>query len=190
MKDLTDMEFGFLKVLQRMYYDPKKHSYELVCQCECGEIIKVSMSNLTNGHTKSCGCKKNQLCAKAQLVHGESRSKLHGVWNSMLQRCNNPNTEAYKNYGGRGIRVCEEWKEYENFRSWSLSNEYNETLTLDRRHVNKDYCPENCRWVDWETQQNNRRNNKLIHYKGKAQTLRQWSKDLCMDYEILRKRIQ
>lgn len=97
--------------------------------------------------------------------HGESYSHLYAVWKSMRQRCNNPRHHAYHNYGGRGIKVCDEWQTYEVFRDWAMSSGYvpnspRGQYTLDRIDNDGDYCPANCRWVDMKTQANNRRDYK------------------------------
>lgn len=99
-----------------------------------------------------------------------SRNKLYGVWNSMRQRCENPNTEHYHNYGGRGICVCAEWKQYYNFHKWAIENGYREGLSIERRDVNGNYCPENCTWIPFTNQMKNRTNTRRIAYRGNAYT--------------------
>ncbi len=91
------------------------------------------------------------------LKHGESRTRLYQAWKAMHHRCLNPNSKAYKNYGGRGIKVTKIWSEYAPFARWAKKNGYRGNLTLDRRNNNKGYSPQNCRWVGWKAQANNRR---------------------------------
>ena len=109
--------------------------------------------------------------------HGLYHTKLHGVWNSMKQRCVNPNHIGYENYGGRGITVCREWEEFLPFYIWSINNGYQDGLTLDRIDNSLGYCPENCRFVDRIEQNNNTRRNILITANGKTMTLPQWSRE-------------
>ena len=109
-----------------------------------------------------------------KIYDGRSKTKLYSVWKTMKYRCSNKNNHKYKNYGGRGIKVCDEWKDYSLFRTWALSNGYQDDLTIDRVDVDGNYEPNNCRWVDMKTQQRNRSNNKLIEYKGETKCLSEW----------------
>jgi hypothetical protein len=123
-------------------------------------------------------------------IHGGRKTRLYEIWYNMRQRCYNSNIESYKNYGGRGIIVCDEWKnDFVSFRDWALSNGYTESLTLDRIDVNKDYCPENCRWVSQLIQQNNRSNNHYITYNNQNKTLAEWARELNFTYKMLEHRI-
>jgi len=104
-------------------------------------------------------------------------TKLYHVYRSMKARCNNPNVDAYDNYGGRGIKVCSEWEDnFNNFKDWALKNGYSEELTLDRKNNNGGYNPDNCRFVTMKKQQNNRRDNIKIKYKGKKYPVKDISK--------------
>ncbi len=108
----------------------------------------------------------------------------------MIRRCYNPNNVKYPNYGGRGITICDEWKnDYQSFKLWALDNGYTDDLTIDRIDVNLDYCPLNCRWADWETQENNRTNNVYIEYNGQKKTAREWGNILGVDRNILYDRV-
>lgn len=116
--------------------------------------------------------------------------RLYFIFNQMKQRCYNPKNKRYKNYGGRGIKICDEWLDNQNlFFEWSLSNGYNDTLTIDRIDCNKGYEPNNCRWVTQKFQQNNRTNNRIITYKGKSQTLSQWCEELGIPYSTIKHRV-
>ena len=120
---------------------------------------------------------------KLAQTHGLSHTRLHRIWHSMYCRCYYSKTNQYKNYGGKGIKVCEEWKHGEGFvkfYNWAISNGYKEELTLDRIDNDKDYCPENCRWSTPKFQSNHKTNNRIIEYNGKKQTLTQW----CEEYNI------
>lgn len=117
-------------------------------------------------------------------THGLSKTRLHRIWHSMYCRCYYPSTNQYKNYGGRGIKVCDEWKKVEGFLrfyKWALENGYKENLTLDRINVNGNYEPSNCRWITHKEQSNNRTNNVYYTFNGKTQTSKQW----CDEYNIL-----
>ena len=109
--------------------------------------------------------------------HGLSKTRLHRIWHSMYCRCYYKGTNQYKNYGGKGIKVCDEWKHIEgfiNFYNWAINNGYSEDLTLDRINNEEDYCPENCRWLTLKEQSNHRTNNVLFTFDGITQTSKQW----------------
>lgn len=114
---------------------------------------------------------------KNSVKHGLSKTRLHRIWHSMYCRCYYPTTNQYKNYGGKGIKVCEEWKHIEgfvNFYNWAKKNGYEENLTLDRIDNNKDYCPSNCRWITLKQQSNHRTNNVYYTFNGETKTSKQW----------------
>ena len=116
-------------------------------------------------------------------THGGTGTRLYRIWKNMKARCYRKSAREYGNYGGRGISICEEWKDdFLSFRKWALSNGYKESLTIDRIDVNKDYKPSNCRWITNKEQQNNRRDNRIYEYDGKSLTLSQWSELLGMNY--------
>ncbi|MBO5143013.1 MAG: hypothetical protein J6C46_08530 [Clostridia bacterium] len=114
---------------------------------------------------------------KNSVKHGLSKTRLHRIWHSMYCRCYYPSTNQYKNYGGKGIKVCEEWKHIEgfiNFYNWAMNNGYEENLTLDRIDNNKNYCPLNCRWISLKEQSNHRTNNVYYTFNGETKTSKQW----------------
>lgn len=170
-KDLTGQVFGRLTVIGRAGTS-KNGSRLWRCVCECGKEKIASSSHLTCGFIQSCGCLKREtgrvICI-ARTKHGarsrtnQTDHRLYGVWCGMKYRCNNPSAKPYKNYGGRGIKVCPDWNEsFEAFRNWAIASGYNPEapygeLTLDRIDCNKGYFPDNCRWVDMKVQAHNRR---------------------------------
>lgn len=124
-----------------------------------------------------------------------ARDRIQNIFLHMKDRCYNPNFKDYKNYGGRGITICEEWQTPHSwkggraFKKWALENGYADNLTLDRIDVNKGYSPENCRWVSMKEQQNNKRNNRLISYNGKTQTIALWCEELELPFSTVKNRL-
>ena len=108
--------------------------------------------------------------------HGLRHTRIYNIWRSMRQRCNNPNNNRYRNYGGKGITVCEEWNDPRVFAEWAYNNGYSDDLTIDRIDTSKGYTPENCRWTTYTTQENNRTNNVFYECKGERHTLTEWAR--------------
>lgn len=182
IKDLTGQKFNMLTVLSLDSRDPVYWK----CRCDCGGTTRVQTSNLKRGRVKSCGC----LSHKGNPTHNLRNTKLYSKYAGILRRCYNKNEKCYKNYGGRGISVCDEWlSSFVSFYEWSINNGYQEGLSIDRIDNNGDYCPENCRWVDNKTQANNRRSNRLYTMNGDTKNLSQWCKQYGMEYTVVRNRI-
>lgn len=180
--------FGKLLIRQKHHVEEGRVYY--LCDCDCGNTVIVQYSHLISGNTKSCGCLQKELTSKRFAKHNNSTHPLYGVWTMMKQRCYNHNNKSYKNYGARGIKVCDEWKnDFITFYNWAIENGYKDGLTIDRLNVNEDYSPNNCAWVTQKIQQNNRRNNIVINYGGFSGTLSQWSVRTGIPYATLRKRI-
>lgn len=179
-EDLTGKRFGRLVVIGFDHMGRWGDQHWL-CKCDCGNTHIVKRTHLLNGHVKSCGCWN----VDSHVTHGESDTPLHHTWVSMRQRCNNERQDAFYNYGGRGIRVCEEWESFENFRDWAFENGYEHGLTIDRIDNDLGYYPENCRWVDRVTQANNRRSNRYVTYNGITHTIAEWSRIFGIKYSKL-----
>ena len=152
------------------------------CRCECGTEKDVYQKHILSGASTSCGCYNAEDSSKrmkennpAVVKHGMWQSRLYGIWCGMKNRCENKNGTKYNCYGGRGISVCDEWKDFNAFKDWALSNGYDDTLTLDRIDYNGNYEPANCRFITIQKQQYNKRTNHLITYNGKTQTLTEWA---------------
>lgn len=181
--DITGQKIGRLTVLYRtedkLYGKNNRKTVMWHCVCECGNEIDVASQSLKRGLTKSCGCLNLETIKRRDIkhkIHGENKSRLYECWHAMKKRCLNKHSAKYINYGGRGITICEEWKnDYVSFSVWAKQNGYNDSLTLDRIDVNGNYCPENCRWADRKTQQRNKRNNRNITFNGETHTLIEWS---------------
>lgn len=123
--------------------------------------------------------------------HGYKYTRIYNIWGLMKNRCYCPTSNNYKNYGGRGIKICDEWKNnFIAFKDWAYANGYNEKLTIDRIDNNGNYEPSNCRWITNLEQQFNKRNNHLITYNGKTQTLSQWAKELEISREVIEQRLK
>lgn len=167
-------KYGRLTVLKRVDLDRKEPT--VLCRCDCGNEIKVSANSLRTGNTKSCGCIAHEILMYRNIRHGLHGTKLYGVWKAIRQRCNNPNCDDYKWYGMKGVKVCEEWEDFKNFYDWAMNNGYKEGLTIDRISFDGDYCPENCRWITIQEQQENKRNCKIIEYNGESNTISYFAK--------------
>jgi len=172
-EDYIGQRFGRLTVMSIDKENVSKNTY-YICHCDCGSVVSVSRPNLRN-HTCSCGCLSREL----STIHGLSKSRIGGIYRNMIHRCNNRKDHAYKDYGGRGIKVCEEWQnDIRSFYEWAMGNGYDDTLTLDRIDVNGNYEPTNCRWVDRKTQANNTRQNNHVIYGGKSYTVSELARTL------------
>lgn len=192
-KDLKNSKFGKLLVVEFMGYKNKRA--EWLCKCDCGNEICVPAHRLISGNTKSCGCYMRECVIKTKTTHGGSKRKqkerLYNIWNGMKNRCFNEKDKNYKNYGARGITVCQQWKEdYGLFRKWAMENGYNDNLTIDRISNNGNYEPSNCRWATREEQNNNTRQNHYIEYNGKVKTLSQWATYYGLTRSCLKGRIR
>ena len=185
--DLTGQKFGKLTAIKRTENAKDKHA-QWICKCDCGNITIVQSSCLKRGHTKSCGCIRHE--PPTNKTHGKSRTRLYTIWRAIIERCYNPQHKHYKNYGGRGIAICEEWlNDTQAFFKWAIESGYREDLTIDRIDANGNYEPSNCRWATRKEQANNRRGNHLVTYNGKIQTIAQLADEIGMDSNVLRARI-
>jgi len=177
--------FGSLIIVKEA--EPLKNRRRFLCQCKCGVKKEVYMNHLRSGNTKSCGCLvKEKLLERS--THGMRNSKTYRTWVNMKSRCNNKNSQSYKNYGGRGIKFCKSWNKFENF--YKDMGDKPEGRTLDRINNSGDYCKENCRWTDWETQANNRRGNVFIEFKNDKLTISQWERKLGIKRATLNGRLR
>ena len=171
-KDITGQKFNRLTVIAPAFSD-KSGKWHWLCSCDCGNKTIVNGTALRAGKIKSCGCLRVEFGKRG--THQMRNSKLYPIYDSMKRRCYNLNNKGYKNYGGRGITVCDEWiLDSPSFFSWALENGYKEGLTLDRVNNDGPYSPENCRWATYKEQCVNKRSNHWITFNGETKTVSQW----------------
>ncbi len=182
-KDLTGQKFNRLTVIELIGTNEKHHCI-WKCLCDCGNVTQVETAKLKNGDVKSCGC----LLIEKISTHGMCHSRPYSIWHNMISRCTNVSNKRYEDYGGRGIKVCGKWLNFEGF--WEdMGQTYKKGLTIDRIDNDKDYSKNNCKWSTPKEQSNNRRNNYLVTFNGETQTLKQWAERLNINYSTLRKRL-
>lgn len=200
--DLTGKRFGRLTVIERAKRyktNSGKRGTYYVCQCDCGNIVTVIANHLTTGHTQSCGCahtEQTEVWKTFNLSHGRSResakSKSYARWMQIKQRCYNPNDIDYKYYGARGIKMWDGWVnnptafcEYVE----ALDNYADANTTIDRIDPNKDYEPNNLRWITLAEQQRNKRSNVRITAFGETKILAEWAREFGLTGTTIQNRI-
>lgn len=183
--DIIGNKYGKLTVIKEVdshRFPSGKCAKRFECLCDCGKFCIVLKANLFSGHTKSCGC----LFKK----HNMSQSKLYNLYRAIKTRCYNVNNERYNDYGGRGIIICDEWRnDFMAFYNWAMNNGYKEGLTIDRIDNDGNYEPSNCRWTDKMVQNNNKRNNHLVEYNGKAASLADTCRENGFNYNMIKQRM-
>lgn len=156
VKNMIGQRFGRLIVISYIGSGRNRGAMWL-CQCDCGKTTKSSRTNLIRGAMKSCGCEKNERVSILNKIHGMTRKRPYRIWQNMKTRCLNPKYKQWENYGGRGITICDEWKDnFQAFYDWAIANGYADNLTIDRINNDGNYCPENCRWTTMAEQNKNR----------------------------------
>lgn len=192
---LLGQSFGAWRVVS--FYGKKGSKYAWNCICKCGTRREIISHDLTSGHTRSCGCMKASLTSRALKKHGHvttrtkgKKSKTYVCWQNMKKRCYNPNSVGYENYGGRGIKVCDRWKDsFENF--LADMGEAKDGLSIERIDNNGDYEPQNCRWATRKEQRRNTRACKPVNLGDPfgSKLLIDHCKDLNSDYEMVKNRV-
>lgn len=185
---MVGKKFGMLTILEETNKRTKNGGNIIYkCKCDCGNITYVASNNLTKGNHKtvSCGCYNKLIKTK----HNLSGTRIYDCYVNIKQRCYNKKCKSYKDYGARGIKMCQEWKDKEkgfiNFYKWAIENGYKENLTIDRINNNGNYEPSNCRWVLMKEQMNNTRRSHYIIYNGEIKTIAEWSRILNINYSTL-----
>lgn len=187
--DLTGMKFGRLTVIERA--ENRKSRTFWLCKCDCGSLKPVNSIDMMGGRIISCGCIRNENIIKFNTTHGLAHTRLNSIWKSMRKRCLNPNSSSYESYGGRGITICEEWKnDCRCFYDWAIANGYADNLTIDRIDNNKGYSPENCRFATMREQANNTRHNVFLEFEGNKMTIAQWAREINVNISTVWARIK
>ncbi len=188
--DISGQKFGELEVIRKTDRRDSAESVLWECKCSCGRTTVVSGCSLRSGHTKSCGIcdyREKQRLAVVKVWDTPDEHRLSEVvLDGMIQRCTNPNDAGYANYGGRGISVCDEWKnDRKSFVNWALSSGYRKGLSIDRIDPNGNYCPENCVFATSKEQCNNERRNRVITIGSQSGTIAEWADLLGVDYNSI-----
>lgn len=187
--DITGSRFGRLVVKDRAGSTPNSATWN--CVCDCGNTTTLPSTALKSGNTRSCGCLKKESIAsigKKNLTHGKSSTPTYKSWAHMLARCRNPKDARYNDYGGRGVKVCERWDSFGSF--LADMGEAPAGKTIDRKDVNGNYEPSNCRWATDTEQARNTRSNRILFAFGEQMTLAAWSEKTGINEETISSRIK
>lgn len=186
--NLEGNRYGKLTVVR--FSDVVNGTGTWLCKCDCGNEIISKGWLLKKGAIKSCGCYRRDLGKHKNRTHGLSNFRPYYVWKDMKRRCYDKTRPEYKNYGGRGIKICTEWlNSVEKFCEWARKSGYKKGLTIERVNNNMDYCPENCKWVSMKEQLNNNRRNNFLKINGITKTISQWSQKTGIKYDTLWSRV-
>ena len=191
--DLNGKTFGRLKVLKRVPVPEGKNKVAYwLCECVCGNTITRPGHLLNSGCMRSCGCLFIDTARRTDnkfRTHGHYATRIYTTWRGMIERCTKPTSRDWKDYGGRGIKVCERWLKFENF--LVDMGEQPEGLTLDRFPNNDgNYEPDNCRWATRKQQANNRRSNVLLTFRGTTKSIAEWAAALGITYGAIYTRLR
>lgn len=193
LKNYDGKRCGIATVIRRSHKD-ESGTYWHLLKCDCGKLFYARTNHLHR--IRSCGCRMRQNISEAKRTHGCTKTRLYAVWLSMKKRCYYEKNISYPNYGGRCIKICEEWlSSFEAFKVWACANGYDENksrfdCSIDRIDANGDYCPENCRWVNSKVQANNKRSSHFLSYNGETHTISEWSKITNIGYHAIWRRIK
>ena len=191
-KDYIGLKYGRLTIISfkerigsKIYCD---------CICDCGNSKVALLDDMKRGVTSSCGCLYRETVRIVNIKHGKSHTRLYRIWDGIKNRCYRPSCGSYKNYGGRGITMCEEWKnDFMAFCEWAMKSGYDEyakrgDCTIERRDRDGNYEPSNCKWISAKEQGANKRNNVVVEYNGEAHILTEWARILGIKAATLRMR--
>lgn len=195
LKGLRNGRLIILEEIERKVKPSGQKERMVKCLCDCGKVVEVRLNNFIHGRVKSCGCLQREIASNVARKHGLSLTKINNVYRAIKRRCYNKNCDEYKNYGGRGIKMCEEWRvNFTSFYNWAINNGYDSNKTIkeqsiDRIDVNGDYEPSNCRIVSCSIQARNKRDTRKYLYKGKLLDLKTISEKTGINYNTLWQRI-
>jgi hypothetical protein len=188
--NLTGKKFGRLTVIS----DSGERDYDGAilwsCICDCGVSKRLRTQSLTISNVKSCGCLRNEISKAVNTIHNYHGTRIYKIWDDMHQRCTNKNNTNFHHYGGRGITISEEWKNFEVFKDWAVINGYHENLSIDRINNNKGYSPDNCRWTTSLEQGRNKRSNRMITIEDETKCLSEWVEKFNLKYGTVFGRIR
>lgn len=176
MIDIKGKRFGRFKVLSSAGVDSRGESI-WKCICNCGKIKFILSYALRKGKIKSCGCYQKFIRGKSSRTHNASQSRLYHIWTDIFTRCYNKNCAAYKNYGGRGIKICKRWHDFSMFKK-DIGRRPSKYFTIERINNNKGYSPKNCKWLHKSLQHHNKRTSHYLTFEGKRQCIGAWAKEL------------
>ena len=185
--NISGQRFGRLVVVKHMGSNQYRQSVWL-CRCDCGNEKVITSNQLRTGHTRSCGCLLTETIKTLHMTHGGTYHPLYQTWLGMKQRCSNPNHKDYNNYGGRGISVCERWKNDFGAFLHDLGERPGSNYTLDRIDVDGNYEPGNVRWATHKTQATNKPNCIILSLSGTSKPLTRWASELGISAGTLRNR--
>lgn len=183
-EDLTGKKFNKWTVLH-FSHRGKPYSKYWVCECDCGTIRPVEGSALKSGASKSCGCWRREVMRNQTWTqtHGLSKTRLHDTWGKMIRRCEQPKDKRWERYGGRGISICDEWRnDFLAFYNWAMDNGYSDELTIDRINNDGNYEPSNCRWATAKQQSSNRSRTRFYTIDGVTKHLTDWCETYAIGY--------
>lgn len=197
--DLTGQTFGRLKVVSEATFVDKPGRWWL-CDCACGGSRTASTSQLRDKHRSnhSCGCAvKESIAAAAKAALAVTtkfrhplKQKLKWMIGNMIKRCHRPGSNRYERYGGRGIKVCDQWRYNQTaFFEWAVANGFSEGMSIERIDVDGNYCPENCRFIPLERQQNNTSRSRILEFCGERLTVSDWARRLGVNPRVLQHRL-
>ena len=189
MNDITGQKWNRLTAVRLAGRDNHgRQRWEFLC--DCGNTQIADRYSVVSGKAKSCGCHRKKTSAARSTIHGKSNTKEWLAWRNMLVRCYDPTHNQYANYGGRGVTVCERWRDTFGAFFQDMGLAPSRGHSVDRINVDAPYAPDNCRWATQREQQNNRRNNVVIEHNGKRQTLAAWSRETGLNAQTIRWRMK
>lgn len=177
-EEVIGNKYGLITVIGDAKREENSNCRRVIGKCDCGTVKTFRLSQLKRSKVANCGCYKRKKFIERKTKHGNSKKRLYKTWHGMKSRCYNENDIKFNIYGGKGIRICDEWlKNFEVFEKWSLENGYQDSLTIDRIDSDGNYEPLNCRWVDIKTQNGNRSRCWKITINGVTKLAIEWAKE-------------